>query len=209
MHACPRCLDRNLCSSANSYDPRDRADADALACPDCGGVWLTADAVKRVLHGRLGPLSRLRVVPTGMAALRCPACQRELVRRRVADVDIDECGQHGVWFDHREVERIRDAAHHAHPDLPGEDAALAAGLVVATVAVTQSQAPPAMNASAVDIGNALEGTVIVADVALTSADFALNSAEVASAAGELATSGGFDVASSVVDALGSIFDGLF
>ena len=202
MHACPRCLDRPLHAHPHDGGTRDDDTADALACSHCGGAWLTAGAAQRVLPVRFGPLARLPAVPTGFAALRCPECHRELARRRVADVDIDVCDAHGVWFDHREVERIRDAAHH-DPDrrhqLGGRDTALTTGLLVSAVAFTQSPAPPRMNASVTDVGSTLDATVLVADVALTSA-------AAASAAGELASSGALEVTSTTLEVTGSAIE---
>jgi Zn-finger nucleic acid-binding protein len=198
MHACPRCLDSRL------RERRDGTDPGALVCRACHGVWLTAAAAQGVLPARFGPLAELPTVPTGFAALRCPECRGELVRRRVAGVEIDVCDRHGGWFDHREVERIRAAAHH------DDGAALAIGIGVATVAAavpfTQSPAPPAMNASAADLGTVVEGGAIVVDVALTSADVAAAASEVGGVGLEVVDVG--EVAGGAFDVLAGIFDGL-
>lgn len=190
MHRCPRCLDCRLSERS------DGADAGALACRECHGVWLTAAAAQQVLPARFGPLAELPTVGTGFAALRCPACHAELVRRRVAGVEIDVCESHGAWFDHREVERIRAAAHH------DGGAVLAVATVVAAAPFVQSPAPPAFNATTADVGNAIEGGAIVVEVALTGAEVASAVDVAAVVDAGAAVSGGFDL-------LAAIFDGLF
>ena len=185
-NSCPRCLVQRL---------RGRADEPgALACRECHGVWLTAAAVHGVIPASLGPLSGLPAVGTGHAALRCPECDDPLVQRAIFGVEVDVCDAHGVWFDHREVEHIRAAARHEAGDRTVVDAASVD---------TRTGPGPRKTRIATPRDDALESTMVVAEVALTGVDVA------AATADAVDLGAGVEAAGGVLEALGGLFEGIF
>ena len=201
MSSCPRCLEHRLLAPDGEYDAR--------ACASCRGAWLPTAAARRVLAGAFGPLDALPTVKAGFGALRCPDCAVELVRRRVAGVEIDVCAAHGVWFDHREVERVRAAALQPH------GAGLAVG-AVAVAAATLAESPLSQRATAsnADMGAVLDVTMITADVASSSLDVAAAAGDGVLGALDVVDVGeiagvGVEAASGAFDALAHLFEGLF
>ncbi len=86
-------------------------------CPDCNGLWLNKNTFDKLTSERhvltdasipyeyvKGPLeNRVQYLP-------CPSCNKPMVRenfRSISGVIIDKCGDHGVWFDADELERVR------------------------------------------------------------------------------------------------------
>jgi Zn-finger nucleic acid-binding protein len=93
---CPRC----------SIELRTTALSWIVSCTRCGGVFAT-----RVV----GPLGRnvadAAVAASDGAAMRastaarisCPICQRMMEREPFRGIEVDRCGEHGIWFDRDEV----------------------------------------------------------------------------------------------------------
>lgn len=83
-------------------------------CLRCGGLWLDPAASVRLTTAlvpdalALADLASRRAtvhVELSGTQLPCPECMRPLIRRRlpVANVDLDHCDEHGVWFDKGEL----------------------------------------------------------------------------------------------------------
>lgn len=201
---CPRCFERLTLGNRN-------VDVEASGCASCHGAWLPLAAAQRLIEGPFGALAGLPRVSAGNAALRCPVCRTALERRRVAGVEIDACAEHGVWFDHKEVEHVQAAAR--RPRLgAGLATAAAIGTAVAVDMATSIYGPmsrpgprPAEN---MDAGVAADGLEVVADVGVTAIDVAVSSAEVI---GSAVVEGGAAeaVGSGALEVLASIFEGLF
>ena len=110
--ACPRCK--------GALRSRSVGKVSFVECGSCAGIWLaqadldaiceqadTQDLVSRAIAGT--PPTK-PVDPTkGRAYLPCPTCKALMTRRNFGSssgVLIDLCRGHGVWLDHRELERI-------------------------------------------------------------------------------------------------------
>ena len=110
--ACPRCQ--------GELRQRELADAAVIECAGCGGLWLTethfdafcasAEAREKVsvalgnaaTPGKLDVEDQVRYLP-------CIVCGDMMSRRNFASasgVILDVCRRHGVWLDHRELERV-------------------------------------------------------------------------------------------------------
>src|SRR2546422_6084690 len=101
-------------------------------CPTCGGAWFDRGEVSKVAGDR--EIERKIVEYAGGASdLRCPRCERQMVRRPVGDVTLDVCPQcKGVWFDAGELaiaERSLAAEFSAFEPSPATDGISRAWLV--------------------------------------------------------------------------------
>src|SRR4051812_26754395 len=87
----------------------------AAVCGRCAGIWLDRETFRELCdeparYARLfGP--PLLVAPSGDLAryLSCPDCAELMHRKgfpKGADIVIDLCMDHGVWFDQDELQRI-------------------------------------------------------------------------------------------------------
>jgi Zn-finger nucleic acid-binding protein/ribosomal protein L40E len=106
---CPRC-----------QTPLQARAVDAIGfdeCPDCLGLWLTADAFKTICdvkveqfgHNPLPTAKRGTVPVAPVTYIKCPDCQTVMNRQnygRTSGILIDQCRGHGVWLDNAELERI-------------------------------------------------------------------------------------------------------
>jgi len=90
-----------------------------FGCLRCGGLWLDGDTSRRVVEA-LDPnamsaaheaSSRASVRVDDTQTIACPSCARTLERMRIeaANVQVDCCRDHGVWFDRDELPRVVDA----------------------------------------------------------------------------------------------------
>jgi Zn-finger nucleic acid-binding protein len=109
---CPRCR----CGLRSRTVGR----ASMVECTSCGGLWVDQADLERIceeadeqeLASRelAGTEPSRPVDPArGPAYLPCPTCKDMMVRRNFggsSGVLIDVCRGHGVWLDHRELERI-------------------------------------------------------------------------------------------------------
>jgi Zn-finger nucleic acid-binding protein len=95
---CPRCATPTLVPGH-----------DVHVCTGCGGVWLD-DARARQLLAPLGADLQPSAMPQ-TAPVACPVCGHGMYicLTRLAGVEIDVCGPHGVWFDRSELERVSHA----------------------------------------------------------------------------------------------------
>lgn len=101
---CPRC--------ATALIARSYAELDVFECDVCGGIFLDAATLERVLSERdrgtmrlALPKRKLRPEKT-TAYLPCPVCKKLMNRSvfgRVSGVIVDTCKGHGVWFDAGEL----------------------------------------------------------------------------------------------------------
>jgi Zn-finger nucleic acid-binding protein len=111
--ACPRCQ--------HALEERAVGSEFILACTACGGVWLDVGQAKAVFERRaveqdlvegseaIAFQSRAQPADTGSAAL-CPVGGEEMILCEAAGIRIDQCAEHGTWFDAHELRRIVDAA---------------------------------------------------------------------------------------------------
>lgn len=112
------------------------------ACNTCGGVWLDPAAASHVLR------ETSEAPGNHPPALLCPCCDRGMPPVWVpeAQVMVDRCAEHGVWFDHSELDAIcRAAAQRKGVSLNalprvGVGAAVGAGAVVAAAAASAAAA---------------------------------------------------------------------
>lgn len=110
--ACPRCK--------GELRQRELADAAVVECGGCGGLWLseshfdtfcaTAESREKVSVA-LGQAAAPRAlqVEENVRYLPCIVCNDMMSRRNFASasgVILDVCRKHGVWLDHRELERV-------------------------------------------------------------------------------------------------------
>lgn len=107
--ACPRCkkpLDVHI-AGEEEYD----------LCPECGGMWLDRGEFHLVTteydvyrKENLGEEYRRAPVRDPVEYIPCVRCHKLMNRKnfgRISGVIIDECGNHGVWLDAGELEKIR------------------------------------------------------------------------------------------------------
>lgn len=113
---CPRC--------AAGLMRRALADASLDECRSCGGVFVDAELIPRIVdaldlggeviatfpRGAAGPGQEPTSGPT---YLKCPRCAVIMNRRLFATgakVIIDRCAEHGIWFDAAELRAVADFA---------------------------------------------------------------------------------------------------
>jgi Zn-finger nucleic acid-binding protein len=109
---CPRCK--------SSLRSRTVGSTALVECTSCGGLWIAQEDLERICEKadveELVSRALAESPPThpvdpssGPTYLPCPTCQDLMVRRNFggsSGVLIDVCRGHGVWLDHRELERI-------------------------------------------------------------------------------------------------------
>jgi Zn-finger nucleic acid-binding protein len=109
---CPRCR--------SALRARAVGHASMVECTSCGGLWIAQEDLERICEqadeqelatrALEGSQPAHPVDPSrGPAYLMCPTCRDLMVRRNFggsSGVLIDVCRGHGVWLDHRELERI-------------------------------------------------------------------------------------------------------
>jgi Zn-finger nucleic acid-binding protein len=113
---CPRCK--------GSLRSRTAGTIAFVECASCAGLWLAQDDLERLcekadaedlVSRALAASQPLHPVDpsSGPAYLPCPSCGDMMVRRNFggsSGILIDVCRGHGVWLDHRELERILEFA---------------------------------------------------------------------------------------------------
>lgn len=92
-------------------------------CPDCGGAWYDRTELER----RVTSGGEAEAVPAfqeeRVQYLRCPRCLTLMTRRAYqpgAGVILDYCGQHGVWVDRGELERVQAYVESGGPERRAE-----------------------------------------------------------------------------------------
>lgn len=95
---CPRCATPTLVPGHEVH-----------VCTGCGGVWLDAERARRLLAPLGADLQQSAAPWTAPAG--CPVCGHGMYicLTRLAGVELDVCGPHGVWFDRLELERVSQA----------------------------------------------------------------------------------------------------
>jgi Zn-finger nucleic acid-binding protein len=111
--SCPRCK--------GDLQIRALGISDVIECVSCQGIWVRSGAFESicrdaVLNGAVPlpdwPKQAEPAAPGGPFYIPCLQCERLMQRRqfrhnqRSIGVIIDVCRTHGVWLDHRELERI-------------------------------------------------------------------------------------------------------
>jgi Zn-finger nucleic acid-binding protein len=116
--SCPRC--------SGELRVRMLESVTAIECGKCQGLWIAVEALEAICSG-----ARARVAPSptpvrGKPSVRgeersapelqgyipCLSCGELMFRRRfqreglASGVVIDQCGDHGIWLDHEELQRI-------------------------------------------------------------------------------------------------------
>ena len=116
---CPDCVDSQKLKSRSLGDPP----VSIRECGACGGLWLenmvfqlleeravsAASSGDTLLHRRLRGQPATQSDPHGRYYRSCPVCGTLMHRRNYgkrSGVLIDLCGEHGVWFDMEELDRI-------------------------------------------------------------------------------------------------------
>ncbi len=97
------------CFCGGTLEARKARDYTVRACRQCGGAWVTHGDLVKMLQIMEHPGEK--AVPPlkydGVASKRsCPACKKTMKIVYVAGETLDECGEHGVWFDERELESV-------------------------------------------------------------------------------------------------------
>lgn len=110
--SCPRCR--------SGLRSRAVGPIGVVECTNCGGLWIGQEDLDRICEEAdaqglvaraLGDAQPANPVDPaqGRAYLPCPTCDDLMVRRNFggsSGVLVDVCRGHGVWLDHRELERI-------------------------------------------------------------------------------------------------------
>jgi Zn-finger nucleic acid-binding protein len=91
-----------------------------VECGNCAGIWLSAEELDRICQSpdvenlvrqhlaELEPANPA-ISTDGLAYLHCPTCGELMNRKNFgtrSGVIVDVCKPHGVWLDHRELDRI-------------------------------------------------------------------------------------------------------
>ncbi len=110
--SCPRCQ--------GGLKTRLLGQSSVIECSACAGLWLASDDFERVCSDADEQERAVRALgnaatPSHVVAelplryLPCPMCQQLMHRKNYAScsgIILDVCKQHGVWLDHRELERV-------------------------------------------------------------------------------------------------------
>lgn len=105
---CPRC---DAALSARRY-----GDVDTDECDACGGLFVEAMTMERVVSSKDAPSNLRLALPERpfrheqvVRYVRCPSCRTTMNRRtfgRISGIIVDVCRQHGVWFDAGELSAV-------------------------------------------------------------------------------------------------------
>jgi len=117
LHSLPTDLDCPRCRAR--LRRRTLGKTDVIECGSCAGLWLTHETLKQLVeaaeHADVDGLDAAQAPAQVEAGARsegyipCVACGQLMQRRNYAGssgVIVDVCGHHGIWFDHRELERV-------------------------------------------------------------------------------------------------------
>lgn len=77
-----------------------------MQCQTCSGQWVDLTILREMFHklkpGQPSPALLSR--QDGDSSLPCPTCSKTMHKRIMASLPLDQCDQHGVWFDGNELE---------------------------------------------------------------------------------------------------------
>lgn len=118
-HGCPACPGETMTAWQLQPTPRHPQGHAVHGCRRCGGVWvdrqtlevmLESAAAQGVGDGRPSTVHRRELSMQGKVTYRsCPGCNDPMNRRnfaRVSGVVVDECREHGTFFDAGELEDV-------------------------------------------------------------------------------------------------------
>lgn len=198
-HECPRCHVALLLSKTP------KSTLTMHGCPSCGGVWLNPDCAKRfssaLPHDALALASKYAKNAASEVdtapSVQCPVCKWTMKRTHIAaaQLEVDGCNAHGVWYDRNELQSIAKAMAKLNWLTPSSNAAAIAATAT-TVVASSALTNPSVSKAGGDIADHVETAVDVIDAGLEVADV-VDVVDVASGAGEI-ISGFFDFISSVV-----------
>ncbi|MCF7919311.1 MAG: zf-TFIIB domain-containing protein [Candidatus Cloacimonetes bacterium] len=98
---CPRCK-----ASAVILELKD---VEIDYCPKCGGIWLDAGELERLLGDNARKIYSTfqKERFSKEKKLRCPACHRKMNKVVLISTRIDICPKnHGIWFDKGELQKV-------------------------------------------------------------------------------------------------------
>lgn len=78
-------------------------------CEECGGIWLDAGELERLLQDRAEDvMSNFEVIKHSKEPkLRCPACGKKMEKVVCGNTHLDKCKKgHGIWFDEGELSEV-------------------------------------------------------------------------------------------------------
>lgn len=78
-------------------------------CEECGGIWLDAGELERLLQDRAEDvMSNFEVIKHSKEPkLRCPACGKKMEKVICGNTQLDKCKKgHGIWFDEGELSEV-------------------------------------------------------------------------------------------------------
>jgi Zn-finger nucleic acid-binding protein len=181
------------------------------ACGRCGGVWLGPDDAARLLRW-------VTVQPwQEPVQVACPICRGTMHGKYVAEANVvvDECTGHGLWFDRYEMEHVAAAVARKRgrpaPEFPAyavAGAALAgvaaASAVTAALLAGDDPPPEPEDDYAADV--AVEAVVFAPEIAEGGAY--VGAAVVDSAAAVDVAGAAADVAGGAAEAAGGVFEAI-
>jgi Zn-finger nucleic acid-binding protein len=193
------------------------------ACGRCGGVWLDPGNADKLL-------SWVKVLPAREPhPLGCAQCGQTMQGRHLpeAGVVIDACPDHGVWFDHQELERLAGVVARKRgrpmPALPkpATAGAVLAGVVAASavsafaLAGGDGPAPTSDDDARHAADVVLEGVIVGPDVVIAGAQLTAEYGDTAVEAGgavveaggaviEVVSEGGVDFVGGIAEFLGGL-----
>lgn len=118
-HGCPACPDGSMESFRLQPTPSRPQGWAVHGCRRCGGVWVDRDTLDTMLasaaqqgsgDGRAPDVKRRQLSMTGAVVYRpCSVCGTTMNRRnfaRISGVIVDDCREHGTFFDAGELEDV-------------------------------------------------------------------------------------------------------
>lgn len=88
-----------------------------LRCDGCKGMLVpTAEVEDMIRHLIQEPWSlAVEARSDGVGVRTCPRCAAKMQPLRVFSISIDQCSEHGVWFDSQELAMVLEAASGIDP----------------------------------------------------------------------------------------------
>jgi len=188
-------------------------------CGQCGGVWLDNACATRMVQAyeadalamadRASQSARA-ATDTSVKGIPCAACDAPMEVRRIYEVDVDMCSQHGTWFDAHELRKVADAMALARRQQFQQSQARPSG----AAGHPQRRAPHGGNADVVGndtafmvgyvAADSLELGVDAAEMGVDALDLGPGAVDVAGAVAE----GGVDILGGAFEIVGAILGGL-
>lgn len=118
-HGCPACPGQVMATWRLQPTARQPQGHAVHGCRQCGGVWVDRDTLDVMIqsaaeqgtgHGRAATVHRRELSMQPKVVYRaCPGCSSPMNRRnfaRISGVIVDECREHGTFFDAGELEDV-------------------------------------------------------------------------------------------------------